>query len=334
MTAAPDLRFQSIDGLRAFEAAERLGSFERAAAELHISASAVSKRLATLEDLLATPLLLRQPKALVLTSAGQDYLQQVRAALGLLAAMPLHQRPSQRLQRLRVTAPPTFARQVLVPQLQHFTSAHPHIELELLLSIPFLASGDTESAPKAAALRRPPPQGGGETLGAARRLFLTSDIEVRAADPLHTAGTLLLADRVLPLIAPALLARLPPLRCPADLAHAPLLRTPLQPWAPWLRAAGLDWPEPASGPKLVDLGLTLEAAVAGQGVALARPTLAWHWLDTGTLQPLFNISAPCANPYLLLPHDSYGAAAEFAAWLQAICQAHSARASAWLSALA
>ena len=305
MTAAPDLRFPSIDGLRAFEAAERLGSFERAADELHISASAVSKRVATLEDLLATALLLRQPKALVLTSAGRDYLPQVRAALGLLAAMPLHQRPSQRLQRLRVTTPPTFARQLLVPQLQHFTSAHPHIELELLLSIPFLASGATDS-----------------------------DIEVRAADPAHTAGTVLLADRVLPVIAPALLARLPPLRCPADLAQAPLLRTPLEPWTPWLRAAGLDWPEPSSGPKLVDLGLTLEAAVAGQGVALARPTLAWHWLDSGVLQPLFNITAPGAKPYLLLPHDSAGAAGQFAAWLQQICSAAAARSSAWLSGLA
>ena len=305
MPAAPDLRFPSIAGLRAFEAAARLGSFERAADALHISASAVSKRVATLEDLLATALLLRQPKALVLTSAGHDYLQQVRAALGLLAAMPLHQRPSQRLQRLRVTTPPTFARQVLVPQLQHFTSAHPHIELELLLSIPFLASGATDS-----------------------------DIEVRAADPLQTAGTLLLADRVLPVIAPALLARLPPLRCPADLAHARLLRTPLEPWTPWLRAAGLAWPEPASGPKLVDLGLTLEAAVAGQGVALARPTLAWHWLDSGVLQPLFNITAPGANPYLLLPHDSAGAAGQFATWLRQICSTAAARSSAWLSGLA
>ena len=53
-----DLRLPSIDGLRAFDAASRTGSFERAADELHITASAVSKRISTLEDLLGVILLL------------------------------------------------------------------------------------------------------------------------------------------------------------------------------------------------------------------------------------------------------------------------------------
>jgi len=303
MAAPPDLRFPSIDGLRAFEAAVRLGSFERAADELAITASAVSKRVATLEDLLATPLLSRSGKALALTAAGKEYLAQVRAALGLLAAMPLHQRPAQRVQRLRVTAPPTFARQILVPRLEGFTAAHPQIELEVLLSIPYLDQAGPES-----------------------------DIEVRTGD--RGGGPLLLDDRVLPVAAPALIARLPPLRTPADLSAAPLLRTPLEPWTPWLRAAGLDWPEPASGPKLVDLGLTLEAAVSGQGVALARPSLARHWLASGTLRPLFTISAPAAHPYVLLPHAGTEAAGLFADWLRAECAHVQAEAADWLSGLA
>ena len=305
MPAAPDVRFPSIDALRAFDAVERLGSFERAADELAITASAVSKRISTLEDLLGTPLLQRGGKPLALTAAGIEYLTQVRAALGLLAAMPLHQRPVQRLQRLRVTAPPTFARQILVPRLDSFTSAHPEIDLEVLLSIPYLASTPRDS-----------------------------DIEVRAGDPLSAGGQLLLADRVLPVAAPALLQRLPPLRQPADLALAPLLRTPLEPWTPWLRSAGLGWPEPTSGPKLVDLGLTLEAAVSGQGVALARPSLARHWLASGTLRPLFNITAPASNPYLLMPHADSGGAALFARWLRDICDDAAAQSAAWLSGLA
>ncbi|MFX5922307.1 LysR substrate-binding domain-containing protein, partial [Acinetobacter baumannii] len=67
------------------------------------------------------------------------------AALGLLANVPLHQRAAQRQQRLRVTAPPTFARQVLVPFLERFTSAHPQFELEVVLSIPFLDAAGTEA---------------------------------------------------------------------------------------------------------------------------------------------------------------------------------------------
>jgi LysR family glycine cleavage system transcriptional activator len=286
--SASDVRFPSIDGLRAFEASARLGSFERAADELNVTASAVSKRVATLEDLLGTPLLVRSARALTLTTAGKEYLAQVAGALAALAAVPLHRRTAQRSERLRVTTPPTFARQILVPHLEQFTTAHPDIELEVVLSIPYLAAAGSDA-----------------------------DVEVRNGEP----GTAtLMQDVVLPVASPALLAKLPPLRAPADLAHAPLLRTPLEPWTPWFRAAGLDWPEPMQGPKLVDLGLTLEAAVSGQGVALARPSLARAWLVSGVLRPLFAITARPANQYHLLPHAADGAPALFAQWLRGVCE--------------
>src|SRR2546427_11988424 len=286
-----DVRFPSIEGLRAFETAARLGSFERAADELHISASAVSKRVSTLEELLGATLLQRSARALTLTAAGKEYLAQVGAALELLAAVPLHQRAAQRTQRLRVRTPPTFARQILVPRLEQFTRSQPDIELEVVLSIPFL---DVPSS--------------------------DADAEVRNGDAAAAGGDVLMRDVVMPMASPALLARLPPLRMPADLAHAPLLRTPLEPWTPWFRAAGLAWPEPAQGPKLVDLGLTLEAAVSGQGIALARPSLAQSWLASGALSPLFSISAEPAGQYHLLPHAGDGAASRFAQWLHSVCE--------------
>jgi LysR family transcriptional regulator, glycine cleavage system transcriptional activator len=305
MAEPGELRFPSIDGLRAFEAAARLGSFERAADELAVTASAVSKRVATVEELIGAPLLVRGAKALALTASGREYLEQVRAALGLLSAMPQHRRQAQRAQKLRVTAPPTFARQILVPELESFSRAHPEIELEVVLSIPFLDVAASEA-----------------------------DVEVRNGDAAAHDGRVLMADRVLPMAAPSLLARLPPLRTPADLAAAPLVRTPLEPWAPWFRAAGLDWPEPSSGPKLVDLGLALEAAVSGQGVALGRPSLARHWLRTGALQPLFGLSAEPANLYYLLPHAANGAAPLFADWLAACCTRIAAESQALLSGAA
>lgn len=296
---APELRLPSIDGLRAFEAVARLGSFERAAEALHITASAVSKRVATVEALLGTPLLARGGKALALTATGKEYLAQVSGALALLAAMPLHRRAAQRGARLRVTATPTFARQILVPQLERFTAAHPEIELEVLLSIPYLGAGESDA-----------------------------DIEVLHGS-VPAGGTPLMQDIVLPVAAPALLARLPPLRVPVDLTRAPLLRTPLEPWAPWFAAARLDWPEPSQGPKLVDLGLTLEAAVAGQGVALARPSLARSWLASGALQPLpFGIVAVPATQYHLRAHTGHGAAALFARWLAEVCAEVAAHANA------
>ena len=69
---------------------------------------------------------------------------------------------------------------------------------------------------------------------------------------------------------------------------------------------------------LVDLGLTLEAAVAGQGVALARPSLAGAWLASGTLRPLFALSAEPAQQYGLR-HGPGDDAALFAGWLGDRC---------------
>ena len=299
---AQDIRLPSIDGLRAFEAGARLGSFERAADELAIGASAVAKRVAAVEELLGSPLFVRPLKPLQLTPAGREYLVQVKGALQLLAAMPQHQRTAQRRERLRVLAPPTFARQILVPRLDSFGSAHARIELELQLSVPYGEPGAVQA-----------------------------DVEVRYGEIERGAPQVLLCEQVLPLAAPALLQRRPPLRRPAELAQMPLLRTPLQPWAPWFRAAGLDWPEPAEGPKLLDLGLTLEAAVSGQGVVLARPALARPWLAAGSLVPVLAQRAWPDQHYQLLTHGNTGAARQFAQWLRAQCERELAGAEEELS---
>ncbi len=172
-----NIRWPTIDGLRAFEAAARLSSFERAADELHITASAVSKRVAVLEDGIGAPLFVRGARALRLTEAGREYLGPVSHVLGLLAAMPQHRPGAPARQRLRVCLPPTFARQVVVPRLCGFTAAHPGIELELLLSLPQLDMAATEA-----------------------------DVEVRFGRA--ATGTALMHEHVLPLATPALAARL------------------------------------------------------------------------------------------------------------------------------
>ena len=285
---ATDLRLPSLDGLRAFEAAARLGTFERAADELAITASAVGKRIGALEELLGVTLFQRGAKALALSAAGKEYLDQVRSALALLATMPLHQRAAQRRTRLRISAPPTFARQILVPALPEFTSRYPQVELEVVLSVPFLdlAGADAE-------------------------------LEVRHG-PI-AAQAPLWRDHLLPLASPAMLASARP-QALADLARLPLLRTPVEPWLPWLRAQGLDWPEPDEGPRLVDLGLTLEAARCGQGVVLARPALARQLLQSGELVPVLGRGhtpiVEATTAYHLLPWAGSPEADAFAAWLR------------------
>lgn len=293
MSPIADVRFPSIDGLRAFEAAARLGSFERAADELNVTASAVSKRVSTVEDLLGANLLVRGGKALGLSVLGKEYLEQVRAALGLLAAVPLHRRASQRIERLRVCAPPTFARQILVPALASFTRAQPQVELEIVLSVPYLDQGAEDA-----------------------------QIEVRHGDFAAHGGDVLMQDRVVPMASPGLLDSLGSLRSANDLGHMPLLRSPLEPWAPLFEAAGLGCrEEPASGPRLIDLGLLLEAAASGQGVVPGRPSLARQWLRAGALVPLFGIAVEARSQYYIATASPQGPAAVFADWLRVVCAA-------------
>lgn len=286
-----DLRLPSLDALRALDTVARLGSFERAADSLHISASAVGKRIAALEEQLGTPLLLRGPRGLSPSPAGSDYLAQVRPALDLLATVPLHRRSQQRRQRLRLTAPPTFARLVLVPGLPEFEARHPALDLEIVLSIPLIDAAGPQA-----------------------------DVVVQhgpAGSPGHLT---LMNDVLLPLASPALLPG-GALAQAADLADMPLLRTPTQPWAPWLAAAGLDWPEPQQGSRLVDLGLVLEAALAGQGVALTRPSLARQALRSGQLQPVLGRGATpllaASTVYQLPPHATDAATQALADWVLA-----------------
>lgn len=299
-------RLPSVDGLRAFEAAARLGSFERAADELHVTASAVGKRIGVLEELVGAPLFTRGARTLVLTEAGRDYLAPARHVLELLRAMPQHRRGAPARERLRVCVPPTFARQVLMPGLAGFTAAQPAVELELLLSLPQLDVAATDA-----------------------------DVEVRFGSAgAAAAGQPLLRERVLPLAAPALCAALGPRPEPAALARLPLLRSPLDPWTPWFRAAGLPWPEPEAGPRLADLGLVLEAAIAGQGVALARPSLARAALASGALRAPWALAAEPEHRYYLLPHAADGPAAAFAGWLRGACAEAAHEAQALLSGVA
>lgn len=281
-----DVRFPSLEGMRAFEAVARLGDGELAADELGITEGALSKRLATLEDLLGVPLLSRYADTLALTAAGDDYLDRIRPALALLTAVPQHRWQAQRVFRLRVSAPPTFARRILVPALGDFAAVWPGVEVEVVLSLPQIDGGQADA-----------------------------DVEIRAGDAAAAGVAPLMDDLLVPVAAPALLARLPAMMTPADLFHAPLLCAPIEPWTPWLRAAGLDGHEPAGALVLADLGALMEAAVSGAGVALVRPSLARHWLMSGALQVLFDVTARPANLYYAITHTGLPQAVGFTDWL-------------------
>jgi DNA-binding transcriptional LysR family regulator len=264
-------RLPPLHCLQAIEAVARLGSVVAAADELCVTASAISHRLRQLEEWLGQPLIAR-PQPLTLTPHARQYAVAARAALAGLAALPPPRSDAGR--RLLVAVPPTFARNILVPRLAAFTAQCPDIELELQLTIPLL---DVKA---------------GE-----------ADVEVRYGGGQYAdagGAELLLAEPVFPVASPRYVARNGPFAGAESLRKANLLRSPLEPWRPWFKAAGLDWPEPSQGVQFNDLGLLMEAAVAGQGIALGRRTIIRHWLDAGLLEPVLDLAAESPHAYWLL----------------------------------
>lgn len=294
--AHQDVRLPSLAAIQAFESAARLGSFGRAAEELCVTSSAVGKRIAQLEDILGRELFERSNRGVHLNASGREYLEQIQTALHLLSDISMHKRSIKQRERLRVVSTPTFAHEVLVPHLGEFSEAHPHVDLELLLSIPYLDIGPAQA-----------------------------DFWIRFGQGRYpgVSSEPLTSDPIFPVCSPAYLNSIGPLDGPHDLQRARLLRCPLDPWKPWFDAAGLDWPEPEEGVRFVDIGMALGAARAGQGVAIGRRSLASSWLAEGCLVAPFEIEAiPEAHYYLC--HEASMIQGEamlsFSLWLKGVCQ--------------
>ena len=182
----------------------------------------------------------------------------MRTALAALEQVPGRSAGSATT-RLRLAVTPTFSRQILLPRLALFRHAYPDIELILQVSIPLL-NVTAEDA----------------------------DLEVRygAHAGSGVESVRILSDQVFPVCSPDYLHEFGPFDgfCSAEsVARAQLIRSPLEPWRTWFDACGIDLPEPREGSQFNDVGLVLDAAVAGFGVALACSRLGLAWLDSGRL---------------------------------------------------
>ncbi len=267
-------RLPPLRSFRVLEAAARHQNYTRAADELHLTHSAVSHQIHALEASLGVRLFERSGRQMRATDIGRQLAQDVRATLDALAAAVERVGGTESANSITVSVLPSFAAAWLVARLGGFLERHPQVELRLESTT---ALADFRNDGVDVAIR----YGSGNW----------EDLEcVKLFD-----------DEVFPTMSPKL-RRSERIRTPADLARVPLLRIRNQSWAPWFAAAGVNQTEPRRGPVFNDSELALQAAIQGQGVVLARGSLAAAKLRAGVLVAPFKqrIASP-QTCYLVYP---------------------------------
>jgi len=276
-------RLPPLNAVRAFEAAARLGGFNAAGAELNVSANAVGRLVKLLEDSLGVPLFRRLARGVVLTAAGERYLAGVGTLLDQLAEATADLQRLESCRVLKVSAAPSVVSRWLIPRLGSLTTRHPDLDVHLTATV-------------------------------TRTDFTREDIDVavRVGTGCYEgirSDLLMQVDRF-PVCAPELMSRGLPLREPADLAHHVLLqdqspcvaRLPdLVDWKRWLAAIGITNIDAERGPRFSFAHMALQAAAAGQGVALASSALIADDLMTGRLvRPFGDLAVRSPYGYYLV----------------------------------
>ena len=244
-------RMPSLDLLKGFEAAARHLSFTRAAEELYLTQSALSRQIQALEEQLGMPLFERRHRTLLLTDAGQALHVTTKSVLEQLGHTVARIRRDEAAHPLTVSTNLPFASVWLVPRLSRFRARHPAIDV-------FISADN-----RIVDLER-------EQI----------DLAVRyCSEAMAPPGSpRLFGERLLPVCAPSL-ARDParPLRRPEDLSRHVLLhmdddrgRFAWLNWSAWLAAIGIHELKPAGSLRFNQFDQVLRAALDGQGVALGR----------------------------------------------------------------
>lgn len=270
-------RLPPLNAVRVFEAAARLGSFNHAAEELHVTPSAVSHQVRALEEYLGVKLFRRLTRQVRLTSEGRLYLGPVRDALEQIRLATEQIARDRYSGPLTISAAPSFTVGWLMPRLSEFQLAHPDIEVRLNASVELVD-------------------------------LTRSDVDVgirsgsRAWPGLRAHR--LMAEELVPVCSPRLLEPAGALGKPADLVGATLLHElpRMGQWRSWLSVAGVQHPDPDRGPKFQNQVLAVEAAVAGMGVALANRRFVESRLREGRLVVPFeaDFASECVY-YLVYP---------------------------------
>ncbi|QGH63711.1 LysR family transcriptional regulator [Serratia proteamaculans] len=259
-----------MNALRGFEAAARLGSFHQAADELHLTQSAISQQIRSLEAYLEQPLFFRSGRSVSLTDAGHDLYSTAQVMLQQLAVgirrLDQYRKPNQ----LIVNTTPAFARHWLVPNLKSFHRQHPDIDLWLFTTFD-------------------PPDMATETVD----LAIRDDLSAQAECSLRV----LHQDRLYPACHPDLL------KLEAE-QRTTLHGEREMDWSHWAVQGGVNVGQSSHGLNFSDPGLLLDAACDGLGIALVSQLLARQAQAKGVLHPLTEQSVRGPSWAWLVHRDS------------------------------
>ena len=255
-------RLLFLNGIKAFEAAARSGSFAGAGLELNVSAAAISRMVHLLEQRLGVALFERKANRLVMTQAGRAYQSGLSPIFDALASLTAQVTASASVRVLTIGVGPTFAMRWLIPRLADFRREEPGIDVRITTGGAAAPFGDDWSC--------------GITLGDGEWPGL-------AAEPLFAAD-------LMPVCAPRLAREL---KRPSDLKGSSLLRVAhaTEDWPLWLKAAGIARTS-ARGPEFQFYGQALQAAVDGLGIAMGIRPYIDDDLAAGRLVAPFALSVP------------------------------------------
>ncbi|MBT0729847.1 transcriptional regulator GcvA [Rosenbergiella nectarea] len=283
-------RLPPLNALKVFDAAARHLSFTRAAEELFVTQAAVSHQIKALEDFLGLKLFRRRNRSLLLTEEGQSYYLDIKEIFSALndATRKLQARSAKGA--LTVSLLPSFAIQWLVPRLTSFNQQHPGIDVRI-------QAVDREEDK------------------------LADDVDIAIFYGRGNWPGLrvekLYAEYLLPVCSPVLLTGERPLQSPADLEHVTLLHdASRRDWQSWVRQVGLSHINVQQGPIFSHSAMVLQAAIHGQGIALANNVMVQSELSSGRLVCPFNEVLSSKNAFYLVYHDSQAELGKIAAFRQ------------------
>ena len=276
------LNLPSMNGLRAFESAGRHLTFRAAAEELDVTQGAVAQQVRGLENDLGLRLFRRESRGLAFTAEGYDYHVAVSRALLQISNTTERLKPSPSSVTISVT--PTFASKWLIPRLPEFTRKHPDIDLRITATekiLSFHADG--------------------------------IDLAVRQGQPPSSArltADLLFRQKVIAICSPFLLKDFALPQNETVLTKLPLLHDIHDLWPLFLQEYEGEHRFPIKGLRFSQTTLCIDAALAGQGVALASRFLVERDLADGRLvQVVPKVLQGGQDFYLLAPRQHVSAAA-------------------------